>query len=144
MGIFSRAQQIIRAEVESLLDEAEKRTPNLEQFSEAPLIDGEVSPRSLRQGDHVILVEHHREHENIADMLGARSLEGTIFSIDKRNEIAHISTADTMETVSFSEARFFTRESMKNAGYPEKNTRRPRVRREDMEDDVIYEGVLDD
>lgn len=148
---LKRATSMLTAEVESMLSAAEANTPNLDQYAKREYLDIEVKPRHLVQGDVVVAVEHDREHKAITDMMSSKTLTGTVFSVDKHNElVVFILENGNMETVEFSEARFFKKDELEKVDLAQEDGKKsrkqkskgPKIRREDMEDDVIYEGEV--
>lgn len=146
---FKSAGSAMRNELDSMLTAAEERTPNLDSapgwFSSGrELAEGAVDPRSLSQGDAVVAVEARSgEYE-------PETLTGTVFSVDKRNELVVIIPADVggMETVLFSEANFYYQDNADGAGNGQagrvRDPNRPQMRREDMEEGVIYDAEIID
>lgn len=147
-----RAKSMVTAEIESMLSEAEANTPNLDQYAKREYLDIEIKPKHLAQGDVIVAVEHNREHEALTDMMTSKTITGTVFSVDRRNEFVTLSVENgDMEIVEFDSARFFKKDQLQKVdlaqeeekrGKKQKNSKRSKVRREDMEDNVIYEGEV--
>lgn len=166
--MLKRAKDVVSSEVHSMLDEAEARTPNYDDFARREYFDIETNPKHLSQGDVVVAVEHDRKHSSIEDIANSQAFRGTVFSVDRRNELVVLLPGDGsgsgMETVSFSEARFFKEDELNDflqdsGGSGDKKPRRSKpkggnrsrgsdssesVRREDMEDNVIYDAEIID
>lgn len=157
--MLKRAKDVVSSEVHSMLDEAEARTPNYDDFARREYFDIETNPRHLSQGDAVVAVEHDRKHSSIEDIANSQAFRGTVFSVDRRNELVVLLPGDGsgsgMETVTFSEARFFKEDELNDflqdsGGKKPKNKDKgshesgPSIRRENMEDNVIYDGEIID
>lgn len=88
--------------IEKFLDYAEERTPDLEKFAPREYLEEEVHPRQLVQGDKVRVEEY-----TDADIRTV--IEGTVFTVDKRNELVLLMENNYM--FRWSEARFFYQEN---------------------------------
>lgn len=134
----------MRSELDNMLTSAEERTPNLDAapgwFSPNPETEagdngGAVNPRRLSQGDKVSAVAVGSDEV----------LNGIVFSVDKRNElVVIIPDGGGFETVLFSEARFYEEEKDASGGGSSGAYSKNSIRREDMEEGVIYDAEVID
>lgn len=138
MSFWKELKQGFGETADRLLSAAEARTPNLDEFKPREYHSSEKHPNALKQGDSIVAVEYSQGSRSSDNAL---SVEGVVFSVDKRNELVILLTENGQEFVKFSEAQFFSKEDMDSG----KLRNDEKMNREDMKDGVIYDAeIIDD
>lgn len=109
LDFFKKAKQRVVEEIDLMLTEAERNTPNLHEFQERNYIEHEVHPKDLRRGDRVTAIEFFAHDATEDDLIGRQFFEGFVESVDVKREVARIRLADqaVSDNVPFHLVRFF-------------------------------------